>query len=49
MVVQEIDGGGQGIGHTFVAADIVGAGIGERVLTVGGSTARKASDTKIFR
>lgn len=42
MVVQEIDGGGQGIGHTFVAADIVGAGIGERVLTVGGSTARKA-------
>lgn len=42
MVVQEIDGSGQCIGHTFVAADIVGAGIGEQVLTVGGSTARKA-------
>lgn len=42
MVVQEINGNGQRIGHTFVAADIVGAGIGERVLTVSGSTARKA-------
>ena len=41
MVVQEIDGE-QCFGHTFVAADIVGAGIGERVLVVGGSTARKA-------
>lgn len=27
---------------TFVAADVVGAGIGERVLVVTGSTARKA-------
>ena len=35
MVVQEIDGE-QCFGHTFVAADIVGAGIGERVLVVGG-------------
>ena len=26
----------------FVAADVVGAGIGEQVLTVSGSTARKA-------
>ena len=41
MVVQEIDGE-QCFGHTFVAADIVGAGIGERVLVVSGSTARKA-------
>ena len=40
MVVQEIDGE-QCFGHTFVAADIVGAGIGERVLVLGGSTARK--------
>ena len=29
-------------GNTFVAADVVGAGIGEQVLTVSGSTARKA-------
>lgn len=28
---------------TLVAADIVGAGIGERVLVVGGSTARMAT------
>ena len=30
------------VGNTFVAADVVGAGIGEQVLTVSGSTARKA-------
>ena len=42
MVVREINESGQCIGDTFVAADIVGAGIGERVITVGGSTARKA-------
>lgn len=29
-------------GATFVAADVVGAGIGEQVLVVSGSTARKA-------
>ncbi len=29
-------------GNTFVAADVVGAGIGERVLVVNGSTARRA-------
>ena len=40
MVVQEIDGRKKG--NTFVAADVVGAGIGEQVLTVSGSTARKA-------
>ena len=40
MVVQEIDGTGRKKGNTFVAADVVGAGIGEQVLTV--STARKA-------
>ena len=28
--------------ETFVAADVVGAGIGEQVLVVSGSTARKA-------
>ena len=37
MVVQEIDGTGRKKGNTFVAA-----GIGEQVLTVSGSTARKA-------
>ena len=40
MVVQEIDGTGRKKGNTFVAADVVG--IGEQVLTVSGSTARKA-------
>ncbi|MEG0852410.1 MAG: EutN/CcmL family microcompartment protein [Angelakisella sp.] len=29
-------------GATFVAADVVGAGIGEQVLVVSGSTARRA-------
>ena len=38
MVVQEIDGTGRKKGNTFVAADVVG----EQVLTVSGSTARKA-------
>ena len=38
MVVQELDERGR----TFVAADVVGAGIGERVLVVSGSTARRA-------
>lgn len=42
MVVQELEGGSRRKGQTFVAADVVGAGIGERVLTVSGSTARKA-------
>lgn len=36
------DGNGRKKGSTFVAADVVGAGIGEQVLTVSGSTARKA-------
>ena len=30
------------VGDVFVAADIVGAGIGEKVLVVSGSTARRA-------
>jgi len=37
MVVQEEDSM-----DSFVAADVVGAGIGERVLVVSGSTARRA-------
>ena len=39
MVVRE---DGKRTGDSFVAADIVGAGIGEKVLVVSGSTARKA-------
>ena len=39
MVVREDD---KRTGASFVAADIVGAGIGEKVLVVSGSTARKA-------
>ena len=39
MVVREE---GKRGGDSFVAADIVGAGIGEKVLVVSGSTARKA-------
>jgi len=37
MVVQE-----EGGKRSFVAADVVGAGVGERVLVVSGSTARRA-------
>ncbi len=41
MVVQELNKAGKKIGNPFVAADVVGAGIGEDVLTVSGSTARR--------
>ena len=40
MVVQEE--GKDGPDGTYVAADIVGAGVGEQVLVVSGSTARRA-------
>lgn len=46
MVVKEIAEGDKMTEHTFVAADLVGAGIGERVLVVSGSTARKAFGDK---
>lgn len=42
MVVRELTPDYQPTERTFVAADVVGAGIGERVLTVSGSTARRA-------
>lgn len=42
MVVQRIDPVNAGQQESFVAADCVGAGIGERVLVVHGSSARKA-------
>jgi len=41
MVVQEDPEYGGTDGKTYVAADAVGAGIGEQVLVVSGSTARK--------
>lgn len=41
MIVQEVMTNEKS-GTTFVAADVVGAGIGEQVLVVSGSTARKA-------
>ena len=39
MIVQEDEPKTE---KTYVAADVVGAGIGERVIVVSGSTARKA-------
>ena len=41
MVVKEVETD-KTSGETFVAADVVGAGVGERVLVVSGSTARRA-------
>lgn len=42
MVVEE-----EATGKTYVAADVVGAGIGEQVLVVTGSTARSVFDGKV--
>lgn len=42
MVVKQVDYYSEKQGTTFVAADVVGAGIGEKVLVVSGSTARRA-------
>lgn len=43
MIVKQTDGYGRSSqNECFVAADVVGAGIGEQVLVVNGSTARKA-------
>lgn len=44
MVVKEVETNEKN-GAVFVAADVVGAGIGERVLVVNGSTARRAVGT----
>lgn len=41
MIVRELTEADRPTDKTFVAADIVGAGIGERVLVVSGSTARR--------
>lgn len=42
MVVNQIDAASEKQSQQFVAADMVGAGIGEKVLVVSGSTARKS-------
>lgn len=42
MVVEKLDIGKLPTGEVYVAADVVGAGIGEQVMTVWGSAARKA-------
>lgn len=42
MVVRRLDAGLSGPQESFVAVDCLGAGIGERVLVVTGSSARKA-------
>lgn len=41
MVTRQLTPDYQPTDHTLVAVDIVGAGIGERVLVVSGSTARQ--------
>ncbi len=38
--------GGSPVGHPIVAADIIGAGVGEKVLYVGGSSARGAAGSR---
>lgn len=43
MIVRELDGEGGLKDSQFVAADAVGAGVGENVLVVEGSTARIAA------
>lgn len=42
MIVREEDGPKNTKDKVYVAADVVGAGVGERVLVVSGSTARQA-------
>lgn len=46
MVVQCIDAASDKAGESFVAVDCVGAGIGEQVLVVTGSSARMALANK---
>lgn len=40
LIVEELDANGRRTGRTAVAVDTVGAGVGERVFTVAGSSAR---------
>lgn len=42
MIVRDLDENDKAQKDCYVAADIVGAGVGEKVLVVAGSTARRA-------
>jgi ethanolamine utilization protein EutN len=46
LIVEELTTQGSRTGRTAVAIDTVGAGIGERVFTVAGSSARKTAHTQ---
>ena len=46
LLVQAIDLEGKMLNPFVVAVDVVGVGIGEKVLVVSGSSARMTSDTK---
>jgi len=46
MLVKEIDLEGNLLNPFVVAVDVIGVGIGEKVLVVNGSSARMTSDTK---
>lgn len=47
MIVQPINSDGAAVRHEEVAADTVGAGIGEYVLLVRGAGARRASKNEV--
>ena len=46
LVLQPLDPDGNAAGRTLVAVDAVGAGVGETVLIVSGSSARMAAGMK---
>jgi ethanolamine utilization protein EutN len=46
LIVEELRADGQRTGRTAVAVDTVGAGAGERVFTVAGSSARMTEHTR---
>ena len=46
LIVEELDVEGRPTGHTAVAVDTVGAGVGEVVFTVAGSSARMCECTR---
>ncbi|WP_191982935.1 EutN/CcmL family microcompartment protein [Secundilactobacillus collinoides] len=49
MIVQPVNSDGQSVRHEEVAADSVGAGIGEYVLLVRGAGARRATSEDISK
>jgi microcompartment protein CcmK/EutM len=46
LVVRQVDAEGQDVGGYVVAADAVGAGVGEMVLYASGSSARNTETTR---